>query len=357
MSGRPFLSVLVPALNGRQVLPRCFEALAASDLPRGEWELIVIDDGSTDGTQAYAAGVADRVVEVADGPRGPGYARNRGAEVARGEVLVFIDADVCVHPDTLRRFAELFRAHPDVAGAFGAYDAEPEIPGFLSQYRNLYHRYVHLQGAGDAETFWAGCGAIRRDAFLQVGGYDAARYPRPQIEDIDLGYRLGDAGHRLVLDPAIQAKHLKRWTLANIVRTDVVDRGVPWMRLLLERARGRDTAETLNVNTVEKVKTALVGVACLCTVLALALADARWLGGAVAALLPVVLANGPLFAWFARLRGWGFAARVVPMNLLYYFLSGFAVVLAYGGRLSSGGAERVLPPPLASRADADEAAP
>jgi len=139
---------------------------------------------------------------------------------------------------TLERFADVVTGDSGLVGVFGSYDDAPEARGLLSEYRNLLHRYVHLRGAGEAETFWAGCGAIRRDAFEAVGGFDTARFPRPQIEDIELGYRLRERGGRIRLDPSIQGTHLKRWSLWPMFRTDFRDRGVPWMRLLMER-RGR----------------------------------------------------------------------------------------------------------------------
>jgi hypothetical protein len=92
---------------------------------------------------------------------------------------------------------------------------------------------VHQEGAGPAETFWAGLGAIRREAFAEVGGFDAELYPLPSIEDVELGARLFRRGARLVLDPALQGTHLKRWTLTAMVRTDLWARGVPWVELLL----------------------------------------------------------------------------------------------------------------------------
>jgi glycosyltransferase involved in cell wall biosynthesis len=143
------------------------DALAASDLPREFWELIVVDDASTDGTAGLAAGYADAVIRLTGRPSGPSYARNRGAEVARGEVLVFVDADVCVHRDTLRRFAWVFVDEPGVDAAFGSYDDQPPAPGLVSQYRNLLHHHIHQQSAGEAETFWAGCGAVRRQVPLR----------------------------------------------------------------------------------------------------------------------------------------------------------------------------------------------
>jgi len=81
---------------------------------------------------------------------------------------------------------------------------------------------------------WAGCGAVRRAAFVEVGGFQEG-YLRPSIEDIELGYRLSESGGRIRLAAEVQVRHLKRWTLASIVRTDVWRRGVPWTELLLER--------------------------------------------------------------------------------------------------------------------------
>jgi glycosyltransferase involved in cell wall biosynthesis len=80
----PVLSVVVPVLNGREILPMSLGALAGSDLPRDQWELIVVDDGSTDDSLAVASRWADREVRIEDGPRGPAHARNRAAEVATG---------------------------------------------------------------------------------------------------------------------------------------------------------------------------------------------------------------------------------------------------------------------------------
>ena len=94
------------------------------------------------------------------------------------------------------------------------------------------------RASGPATTFWSGLGAVRRDAFLAAGGYDAARYPAPSIEDVELGMRLSDAGARIVLDPALLGTHLKRWTLWSMVQTDFRRRSLPWLELLLRRRRG-----------------------------------------------------------------------------------------------------------------------
>jgi glycosyltransferase involved in cell wall biosynthesis len=257
----PSVSVIVPVSDGRAVLPSSLGGLIASDLPRDRWELIVVDDGSGDGSAEIAAGWADRVVRIEGGPRGPAHARNRGAKEGKGDVLVFVDADVVVHSDTLSRFSHVFETRPDVDAVFGTYDDQPLDPGFLSQYRNLLHRYVHLRGAGEAESFWAGCGAVRRERFESLGGFDAARFPRPQIEDIELGYRIRAAGGKILLVPEIQATHLKRWTLLAIIRSDLLDRGIPWATLLFAGAGRGPGSRALNLGWVERVKTGLLGLA------------------------------------------------------------------------------------------------
>jgi cellulose synthase/poly-beta-1,6-N-acetylglucosamine synthase-like glycosyltransferase len=271
------LSVIVPARNEAETLPWSLGALLRSDLPRQHWELIVVDDASGDATAEVARRYADRVIEL-PGPRpfGPAYARNRAAAAARGEILAFIDADVCVHTDTLRRFADLFRDDPGVGAAFGSYDANPTAPGLVSQYRNLLHHHVHQRSGGDADTFWAGCGAVRHSVFVEADMFDEWHYSRPQIEDIELGARIRSLGHRIVLRPEIQATHRKQWTLGAVIRTDLLDRGVPWTRLLVQRGSVMRTA-TLNLKRAEKVKTVLVWGAAACATVALPARDWRWL--------------------------------------------------------------------------------
>lgn len=321
----PFLSVIVPAYQGGKVLPLSLGALMKSDLPRSCWELLVVDDASTDDTAAVAARYADGVVRLPGKPHGPAYARNRGFEAARGAVAVFIDADVCVRPDTLRRFAWLFAEDPALGAVFGSYCDRPPAPGFISQYRNLMHHYVHHQNPGPAETFWAGCGAVRSTVFVECGMYDEWHYVRPQIEDIELGHRIRAHGHSILLRPEIQGTHLKRWTMRNVIATDLHDRGVPWMRLLVEQGNDSNTT-VLNVKTIEKINTALIWLSLLLCIAGLVTRDGRWGLAALLLVLPVLYTNRRMYAFFARARGAWFALRVVPVHILYYFLNGISVL-------------------------------
>jgi glycosyltransferase involved in cell wall biosynthesis len=322
---RPFLSVMVPVHNGAGVLADTLPALRRSSLGRSRWELIVIDDASTDASAEIARVHADRIVPLTGHPRGPAFARNRGAEAVRGDVIVMVDADVRVAPDALDKIERLFTSDPALGAAFGSYDDQPPAAGLVSRYRNLLHHYHHHRGAGDAETFWAGLGAVRASVYREVGGFDEVRYARPQIEDIELGRRIRRAGYRILLDPTIQGAHLKRWTLGQVLKTDLLHRGIPWMRLLLEEG---GAGAALNVKPREKAAVALVGLGLAALALSpffgrLALAIG------FASLLVVVAMNLGLYRYLARGRGLAFGLGVVPLHMLYYVTSGLAFVLGH----------------------------
>ena len=341
---QPYLSVIVPAHNAVSTLRQALEALEGSDLARHEFEILLVDDGSTDETSVVAAEFCDMVVRLSGKPHGPAFARNRGVEACRGEVLVFVDADVVVHADALPRLAERFRSQDEVSAVFGSYDDRPTSPGIVSQYRNLMHHYVHQLGRGEAETFWAGLGAIRRDDFLDVGMFDEWHYARPQIEDIELGRRLRLRNHRVMLDPDIQGTHLKRWTLRQTLLSDFRHRGVPWMWLLLQEGNPARSS-TLNVQTIEKVLTALTALAMLMPVLALVL-KAWWpLLFAVAIALLILVAKAGFYLFLTRARGPLFAAAVMPLHLAYYVGNSLSVFSGWLSHILFG---EPIPPAAAS---------
>jgi GT2 family glycosyltransferase len=318
------ISVVVPVRNDPGHLRSCLASLAAS---RGaDHEVVVVDDASTDDSAAVAAALGARVLRL-ERRSGPAAARNRGAEAARGEHLLFVDADVCVHPDTVAKAAAVFAADPTVDALFGSYDLRPGATNFLSQYKNLFHHFVHQQGSAEASTFWSGCGAIKRSVFLEMGGFDE-RYGRPCIEDIELGARLRRAGRRIVLRKEIQASHLKRWTLPGIIKSDVWDRGVPWTELIL---RDRSLPNDLNLRLSQRAS-AVLAYALVATLAAAAwrpwgLGLGVWALAAAVLLLGIVAINRRFYAFFARERGPLFAARVVPLHVLYYLYSGVALAI------------------------------
>ncbi len=246
------ISVVIPAYNGGTQLDECLNALAR--LATAPSEIIVVDDGSTDGSIQRAAehSLGVRILATS-GRMGPATARNMGAQAATGDILFFLDADVCVHADATERLAAAF-ADPAIDAVIGSYDDDPSSRDFLSQYKNLMHCFVHQNARSEASTFWSGCGAIRREIFLTMSGFDAS-YRRPAIEDIELGYRLCHAGRRILLDRDLRVKHLKKWTFWGLLKTDVLDRGIPWTELIL---RDQKMPNDLNLQISQRVSIGLV---------------------------------------------------------------------------------------------------
>jgi glycosyltransferase involved in cell wall biosynthesis len=255
---------------------------------------------------------------------GPGAARNLAAQSARGEVLFFVDADVVVESGTVERVANDFLSNPDVAAVFGSYDEEPAEKNFFSQYKNLFHRFVHQQGRSEAFTFWAGCGAIRRDVFLAMSGFDAERYPRPAIEDIELGYRMRAKGHRILLDKQIQAKHLKRWTFKSMLHADIFCRAIPWSMLIFE---SEGMVNDLNLQTTDRISAGLLGLSLMILPFSVFMPQLLILIAVLLALIPLL--NHRLYRFFFRRKGLGFALIVFPFHLLYYFYSSATFVLCW----------------------------
>lgn len=286
------LSVVVPATDRPSALPSCLAALHASGEP--PHEILVVDRPAGGGAAA---------------------ARNEGAARASGDVLVFVDADVEVRGDALERIRRRFEDEPDLTALFGSYDDSPAAPGLVSRFRNLLHHHVHQSSPGRAETFWAGLGAIRRDAFVAAGGFRRGPFPDRWLEDVELGMRLAHAGARIELDPAIQGTHLKRWTLGTMLWTDFARRGIPWVVLALER-RGPPRVPNL---TLRRSAAAALSLAA-----ATALVRRRPLAAA-AALAGIAALDPPFYALLARRLGVARAAAATGLHALHYLAAAAAV--------------------------------
>ena len=316
----PLISIITPVYNGGYPFVCCLLAMTRSQFT--DWELIVVDDGSTDESAAIAHKFGAKVIQTS-GREGPGAARNQGAKVATGKYLCFIDADCEVCDDAIALLAQKLQSHPEIDALFGSYDDAPKATNFVAQYKNLMHHYVHQQGSEDASTFWSGFGVVKRELFLNLGGFDIERYPRPSIEDIELGYRLKQAGAKIHLAKELQVKHHKAWQLVGLIKTDVLDRGIPWTQLLLDNKSYM--VNDLNLQTSSRVSVvATYGL--VCCLLASVFNPAAIILGAILAVLLLYL-NWDVYRLFYHKRGLLFALKVIPLHWLYYFYGGLSFAL------------------------------
>ncbi|HZR95654.1 MAG TPA: glycosyltransferase family 2 protein [Gaiellaceae bacterium] len=282
------LAVVIPATNGPRTLDACLAAVRAADDPPDE--LIVVADPSA---------------------ASPAAARNLGVSRSTAEIVAFVDADVTVKRDAFARIRAAFDADEELVAVFGSYDDDPPAGDPVSGFRNLLHHHVHHGAGGRVGTFWAGLGAVRRNAFDAAGGF--VEHP---IEDIELGMRLNASGAKIELDPAIQGAHLKRWSLLSMVRTDLLVRGAPWVGLLLLH---RPASMGLNLGWRHRLSAlasvALIGLLVVAPLFALV------------ALAALVALNVSFYRLLLRRRGVLHTLAGIALHVVHHLVSVAAVVL------------------------------
>jgi len=315
------LSVIIPLHNGGEPFDNNLHLLGCSRLVPDE--IIVVDDASTDHSQNFASNRGLPVLKIPPPQRGPAFARNRGAAAASGDVLVFLDSDVAVHDDTLWLIEKYLSEQPDWAAVFGSYDDHPAARNFVSLYKNLLHSYTHQSSRSQSGSFWAGCGAIRSAIFKKLNGFDET-YNRPTIEDIELGSRLADAGYRVRLCQDILVTHLKKWSLGSLLRTDILQRAIPWSLLIIRKKRIPDD---LNVTVKNRWSALTAWMLILASILSV------WMKGpgvvALAAFIASIALNVPLYKYFIRHGGLLFTPIGYLLHQFYLLYSSATFVVIW----------------------------
>jgi GT2 family glycosyltransferase len=195
----PDVSVVVPVRNGDRYLPTLFARLEEQTLPRSRFEVVVVDDGSSDGTRelatAWAAEDPERRLVVPGPGRGRASARNAGVRRARGAWIASTDCDVVPEPRWLE-------AALDAARATGAAAVEGAIRPLAREARGPHDTH---QDSGTGGRYMTGNMLYRRDLLDELGGFDE-RFDT-FLEDSDLAYRILDAGHEIPFAPEACVHH------------------------------------------------------------------------------------------------------------------------------------------------------
>jgi GT2 family glycosyltransferase len=321
-------TVIVPAYNASGTIAECLEAILNSTRKPGE--VIVYHDGRTDKLTQFALAPCVRVIANPGAPVGPARGRNIGVRESTCDVVIFVDADVIVAKDAFRLLLEEMEKDDQVWAAFGSYDRAPRVTRRAALYANLRHHWVHQSGEHEAVTFWAGLGAMRRDAFCAAGGFDEGSGD-PAVEDIALGAKLIHQGGRIRLVPDAQGTHCKDWTIAQLWRTDIFHRAIPWARLL---ASGACVGGHLNGAARERVSAVL---AYLSLITLAGCFVSIWSGVAfVVFALSYISLNRGLFKLLLRRGGILTLIEGVTLHWIYHLYASAAYILV---KL------RLVPPP------------
>jgi GT2 family glycosyltransferase len=305
-AAKPRLSVVMPVYNAENTLAECLTRLCNSSF--GDFEIVLVDDGSTDQSRAIGVNFPVRLVPT-QGRVGPAAARNLGARAAEGDVILFIDSDVMVRKDTLDVLVERMN-QGDIEGVIGVQAADMRHRNLVSQYKNLWMRWTYLRKQGDVPLFYTTAAAIRRDAFLRAGGFDQG-YATPNVEDTAFGQKLARLGIRVRVEPALEVEHVKRYSLTGLLRTDF-DRAVSLTRLKL-RARRQLAQNNTSVpgSYMMSVPLATLGVPCL--VAGMVLGITPLLAAGCAALVGTLALNHGFLNAIRVSEGWKRALAAIPL--------------------------------------------
>lgn len=311
----PRISIVMPVYNSERLLGECLAAVNASTFR--DFETIVVDDSSTDRSREIAAAHGARVVP-SGGRLGPGRARNKGVEHARGDIVFFIDSDVVVRPDTLDRLVTAFDRDPGVAGLMAVQSPTMRFRNLCSVYKNLWMYYTYVRRAGqDVPLFYTTAAAIRRSAFLASGGFDV-NYVDPNIEDTDYGQKLASQGFRIQILPDLEVEHVKGYDLAGLLRVDFL-RSMSLARLKLRKSADGISTNDTSVPTGYILSVPLAGVAVLLLLVGLALGNRTLLLANFLALATILVLNVPflrLIRAHGGVRAWGLSCGLLIIELL-----------------------------------------
>ncbi len=207
----PRVSVVIPVKDREEELRECLTSLSLIDYPAELLEVIVVDDGSSDGSADVARAFGATVLPSGGRGRGPAAARNRGAEAATGEILAFIDSDCTASVPWLRELIDVF-ADPEVAAIGGLVDGmyrSSALDRYEAVMSSLSLGKHERSGQGGDDTFYLpSCNLlVRRDAFRRVGGFRSEMHVG---EDVDLTWRLRDGGFRIIYRPKGRVWHAHR---------------------------------------------------------------------------------------------------------------------------------------------------
>ncbi len=314
----PSVTVVIPAYDAAGTLPSCLQALARQHYPRLAYEIIVVDDGSSDATSQVAAQAgADRVLTCPH--RGPAAARNSGLAEARGAIILFTDADCEPEPDWINEMLRPFD-DPAVVGVKGSYKTrQTEVVARLAQceFEERYDRQERLPAIDFIDSYAA---AFRLVPLRDAGGFDPA-FPLANNEDVDLSYRLAERGHKLVFNRRAVVYHHHVATWRGYVRLKT-RRG--YWRMLVYRLHPGKAVHDSYTPQIMKLQVLLV-YATIGFVIASLLRP--WLAWGATISLAILLLSGWRFTRQVMDRDRGIAARA-PLFVLVRALAFAAGTLA-----------------------------
>lgn len=316
------ISVIIPIRDGNETLARCLSSLKGSTLPPAE--VIVVDDYSREDCSEIVKSFGFKWMRI-DKPREAENARNKGAESSTGQILVFTDCDMVIHPDALEKIHNHF-CKDHYAAISGVCSPEPQDRSLASRFKHLWMYYSYVNSPKDFDFWISSIGAVKRDVFFGLKGFGTAFRTKYGGGDLEFGRRLKLAGHKICLDTKIQGTHLKRFTLWSLLRNDY-SRGKGWFRFAVGN---RLLPYVLKKLRIANIYPAFIISVILSLISLLSLILLPFWSAALYLIITSVLAysiiNYPLFRFFQKRGGFSFLFRAIPLSFIDHLAAGFGVL-------------------------------
>jgi glycosyltransferase involved in cell wall biosynthesis len=338
------ISVIIPIRDGNETLQRCLNSLKASS--RQPAEVIVVDDYSKEDCSEIVKSFGFKWMRM-DKPREAENARNKGAESSTGEILVFTDCDMVIHPDALEKIHNHF-CKDHYAAISGVCSPEPQDRSMASRYKHLWMYYSYVNSPKDFDFWISSIGAVKRDVFFDLKGFSTNFRTKYGGGDLEFGRRLKLAGHKICLDTKIQGTHLKRFTLWSLLRNDY-SRGKGWFRFAV---RNRLLPYVLTKLRIANIYPAFIISVILSLIFLLSLILLPFWNVSLYLMVSSVfvysLINFPLFRFFYKRGGIKFLLKAAPLSFIDHLVAGFGVLRGSLGMLLSPAARTSAATPLSA---------
>jgi glycosyltransferase involved in cell wall biosynthesis len=208
------ISIIIPVYNSSLTLKECLDVVFGSNF--NNFEVIIVSDNSSDNSVKIAKQYQCKIIELSQN-KGPAFARNRGAQEAEGDILLFLDSDVVIKKEALKYLSDKF-FDDEINAIQGIYSHEPVYKNMATQYQQSYTSYyIWPENKKYATTLSTCCFAIRKKIFTKFKGFDA-NIKRATCEDEVFGYDLINKGYKILISRELNVEHRVHYNIGHFIK-------------------------------------------------------------------------------------------------------------------------------------------
>lgn len=308
------ISVIIPVYNRSQLLEEVLDHIYRNVYP--DYEVIVCDDASTEDIRS----IAERRKSVylrTEVNSGPAAGRNAGAKRATGDILLFVDSDILISPDTLHQINKHI-TELEHDGVVGVLTAGIRHPNYASVFKNLYIHYTYKTTSPRTSCFYSSIAAVKKEIFEEIGGFDEC-FGKTVCEDFDFGLRI-TSKYTLHVLPDLEAEHVRYYTFLGVLKSNFNIASALTRTLLRYRNSNKHLRKDVPSSTGYAMSVALSGLSLL--FLCLGFASLYFLPLAAILFILILILNGSFLLFLLKLKG----IRFFAVSCLFIYLN----VLSHG---------------------------